>query len=66
MKVEIAIAKGESVGYHPCWTTIRDKTYCIVDWAGDPVEKAEERAATFFSPHNFHIINLIEMLKVKE
>ena len=66
MKVEIAIAKGKSVEYHPCWITIGDKTYCIVAWGGNPVEKAEERAAAFFSPHKFHIINLMEMLKVKE
>jgi hypothetical protein len=66
MKVEIAIAKGESVGHHPCWITIGDHTYCIVDWVGDPVKKAKEREAEEFSPHNFHIINLMEMLKVKE
>ncbi len=65
MKVEIAIAKGESVGYHPCWITIGDKTYCIVDWAGDPVEKAEPRPEEQFTSH-FHLINLMEMLKVKE
>lgn len=66
MKVEIAIAKRESVGHHPCWITIGDHTYCIVDWVGDPVKKAEEREAEEFSPYNFHIINLMEMLKVKE